>query len=94
MRGSYLHGGAVARELEPQLPDARVSALRRRELPFSRGVAGESGEIPARTGIFQELTNDVARGIHEHAHTHFNMATNFALYVGRNIRNYFVKHGR
>src|SRR5215813_2043653 len=60
-----LDGCAPARELEVQHPHTSTSALRRGELPFSRGIAGEPSVISAGTGILEDLTDDLAGRVNE-----------------------------
>jgi hypothetical protein len=72
--GCGLHGGAVAGELEAQLPDSRIATVYRRELPVSSGIPGEAREIAAGTGILQQLTDHITRGIDEHTDRDFDVS--------------------
>lgn len=87
MRGGCLYGGAAAGELELQFPDSAVMGVFGSELPVSGGIACEAGEIPAGSRIFQQLADDIARRINEHAHRDVDVAANLVLYDPVNIRH-------
>ena len=92
LRGGCLYGGAAASELELQFPDSAVVGIFGSELPVSGGIACEAGEIPAGPRVFQQLADDIARGINEHTDRDVDVAANLVLDDPVNVRDDPVKH--
>ena len=87
-----MSGRAPAGELEPQQP--LVLTVGWCEFPLPGGVGCEAREVLARTVIFDDFVNYIARSIDGHPNRDLDAAVDRAAGAARNVRNDFVEHGR
>ena len=87
------HSNAGACELKPQLPHPRAVRVGRNELPFPSGIARQACEVATGAGAFEELANDVAGWVDQHAHADIDVTANFLADGAWDVWKLLVENG-
>jgi len=87
-----VHSGASPGELKLQHPYPRPMPVSGDKLPLDGRIAGLAREVAAGAGAFEELADDVAGGIDEHADGDVHVAADSFPDVARDVGKLLVEN--